>query len=168
VVKVTPTSVGALQLRVKAAAVQDFAGNSMSADGTDDTTVTVAQNEPCSYGLVGWTKSDCRRHQHLHVHATGFLAMWGAAAGMSANTSLSPAVAAAVTTRGGGGGAGGLLYGTTNVHLPATNYTVTVGAGGAGSAGSGTRGSNGRNTSVSNATARGISDCHWRWRWRRA
>jgi hypothetical protein len=53
---------------------------------------------------------------------------------------------------GGGGGAGGLLYGSTN--LPATNYTITVGAGGVGSVyTTATKGSNGGNTSVSNATA---------------
>ena len=52
----------------------------------------------------------------------------------------------------GGGGAGG-LQGFTSQSLSATNYTVTVGAGGAGSPGSSQLGSNGENSQFGALTA---------------
>jgi len=47
----------------------------------------------------------------------------------------------------GGGGAGGLIY-ISNLPLTTTNYTITVGAGGAGGTNLGSNGTNGSNSSI--------------------
>ena len=55
---------------------------------------------------------------------------------------------------GGGGGAGGLIHGTITATLTATNYTVTVGAGGAGTTGAG--GNNGVDSYFAQGAAAGL------------
>ena len=155
-VKVTPTSTGTLILRVKAAgtSIRDFAGNYLGVDGTDDTTVSVVANEPCSYGLVGWTNQIVGGTNVFQFTSSAFgapapfLAIWGGS-GKDANYLVVAGGGGGGPQWGGGGGAGGLLYGTTN--LLATNYTITVGIGGTNGthlASSGGRGLNGRDTKI--------------------
>jgi hypothetical protein len=143
-VPVTATGAGTLQLKVNVGAVlNDAVGNALDTTPAilDDTTITIVipPGNTGSGGTITYTDSNGLNPVALTPYIGGYVVHTFTNSGAYFNSSAVSADVLVVAggggggaSFGGGGGAGGLIYSNGYTVVGGSNYTVTVGAGGAG------------------------------------